>query len=290
VSISSSNPHAVSGDRVSFTANVHPRYGAGAPTGSVQFTLGGSDVGQPVAIEPDGTAVSQPVTLTIPDGSIGGAQPQTVTASYSGDDDYLPAVGTYTQYVRWPTVIDIQSSAPFGDYSDADLTFTGTIEGTWWPDFYPAHTGTMQVFIGDTALTEPFAVRDKAGTSPPIPASKLGPGVHEITIHYSGDDNYGQATSDTLYQIVLDVGLRPPGQGGNPGDLTPVGPGAGTGAAGLAVTGSDVSSLALLSASLLALGGLLGGVAGFGRVRRGVRRTGSVRGGRRFARRRVRSL
>jgi hypothetical protein len=288
VSISSSNPHAVSGDRVSFTANVHSRYGAGTPTGTVQFTLGGDDIGQPVAIEADGTAVSQPVTLTIPDGSIGGAQPQTITASYSGDDDYLPAVGTYTQYVRWPTVIDIQSSAPFGDYSDADLTFTGTIEGTWWPDLYPAHTGTMQVFIGDTALTEPFAVRDKVGTSPPIPASKLGPGVHEITIHYSGDDNYGQATSDTFYQIVLDVGLRPPGQGGNPGDLTPVGPGAG-GASGLAGTGSDVSSLALLGVSLLALGGLLGGVAGFGRVRRGVRRTGSVRGGR-FARRRVRSL
>jgi hypothetical protein len=140
------------------------------------------------------------------------------------------------------------------------VTFTGTVEGTWYPDFYPKHTGTLQAFLGDQPLTDPFPIDDKSGTTPPIEASTLGIGIHEITLRYSGDGNYGPATSDTFYQIVLDFADRPPGE--TPPQSAPPTPPAADGSngashGGLAMSGADAAGVVLVAGILLAAGGVL---------------------------------
>ncbi|MDQ2661381.1 MAG: Ig-like domain-containing protein [Actinomycetota bacterium] len=258
VSITTSNPDAVDGESGRFTATVTPEKDLGVPTGTVQFTLDGTDLGEPVALEGDATADSASTALHIPTGSIGGRQPFEVTAIYSGDANYVSSTGTLTQYVKWDTTLDIWSSEPEGVYTDTSVTFTGTVEGTWYPDLYPKHTGTLQAFLGDEPLTDPFPINDKSATTPPIKASTLGIGIHEITLRYSGDENYGPATSDTFYQIVLDFADRPPGATPPPVPAQPgSNPSTGGPHSGLAMSGTDTASVMLLTGILLTVGGVL---------------------------------
>jgi Pro-kumamolisin, activation domain/Bacterial Ig-like domain (group 3) len=88
---SSSSPSAAIGANVTLTAQVVPTVtGAVAPTGTVKFTgNGGSNLGT-VAIS-NGQAQQ---TLTFNQ-----AGQQTIQASYSGDFNYLPSVGTFTQNI-----------------------------------------------------------------------------------------------------------------------------------------------------------------------------------------------
>ena len=272
VSIESSNPAAVDGESARFTASVTAQADLGMPTGTVQFALNGANLGAPVPLDGEATAASASTVLNIPTGSTGGKQPFEVTAIYSGDPDYVASTGTLTQYVKWDTTLDIWSSAPEGVYSDTSVTFTGTVEGTWYPDFYPKHTGTLQAFLGDQPLTDPFPIDDKSGTTPPVEASTLGIGIHEITLRYSGDANYGPATSDTFYQIVLDLADRPPGETPPP-SAPPVPPGSnpttGGSHSGLAMSGTDAAGVMLAAGILLTVGGLLFGAVAVRRRRRG---------------------
>jgi hypothetical protein len=85
---SSSNP-STAGSPVSFTANVSST--GGTPTGSVQFTVDGTNLGDPVQLS-GGTAASQP-TSSLPTGS------HTVTASYLGASGFGVSSASVTQVV-----------------------------------------------------------------------------------------------------------------------------------------------------------------------------------------------
>ncbi|MDQ2697982.1 MAG: hypothetical protein M3Y46_04230, partial [Actinomycetota bacterium] len=88
--------------------------------------------------------------------------------------------------------------------------------------------------------------------------STLGIGIHEITLRYSGDENYGPATSDTFYQIVLDFADRPPGATPPPVPAQPgSNPSTGGPHSGLAMSGTDTASVMLLTGILLTVGGVL---------------------------------
>ncbi|WP_196073136.1 Ig-like domain-containing protein [Nakamurella alba] len=252
--LTSEDPAAIEGDQVSFTATVAARPAASpagvvpvtAPvTGSVQFAVAGVPLGGPVPVTGNGTATSAPTVLTMPPGAVGGRQPIEVTATYAGTAAYVASQGTYTQYLRWQTTLDISSSEPYGTCCGT-VTFQATIEGTWWAELYPAHTGTVQFFDGDQPLTTPIPLQEKAVTSPPVPVGTLGTGVSDITARYSGDTNYGAATSEVLHQIVIDVGGTDPGLGDPP---PPTGP-------ELAATGTPATDGTALGLVLLLTGGL----------------------------------
>jgi hypothetical protein len=88
---SSANP-SVPGQSVRFRAKVTTAPGAGTPTGTVQFSVDGSNLGGAVPLD-DGVATSPSTAALTPGG-------HTVKASYSGSPGYGPASGVLTQIVK----------------------------------------------------------------------------------------------------------------------------------------------------------------------------------------------
>ncbi|KQR86527.1 hypothetical protein ASF96_09195 [Microbacterium sp. Leaf179] len=260
LSLSSSAADPVEGDLVTFTAALTSSVDVGSYGGTVTFAVNGADVTSPVFVEPDGTASSGPIELPFPaDLGVGGAQLFDVSARYSGEALHLPSTASMSQSMRWAT--DLAASAsPIIAHQGQGITVTGEILGTWPAALYPAHTGTMQLFLGAEALTEPFPFTGAlTATSPTV--STLTAGIHEITLVYSGDANYGPATSDTIHVIVLPFDLSDPSIA-NPqpddGSRTGTAPDARTPAseknAELPATGSEPLTLAPLALLLLSLG------------------------------------
>jgi hypothetical protein len=70
----------------------------------------------------------------------------------------------------------------------------------------PAPTGNVTFFDGSTSLGTVMLVSGKAN----ITVNVVGVGTHPITVAYSGDANYSNATSSPLQMIVLATGAKQP--------------------------------------------------------------------------------
>jgi len=113
---SSVNP-SIYGQSVTFTATVATvAPGVGTPTGSVQFSVDGTNYGSPVALS--GATASFSVSLLAPGG-------HTITAAYSGDGNFNISSGNVMQMVSQaaPTVTDTApSSSTFGQSVTLSVT------------------------------------------------------------------------------------------------------------------------------------------------------------------------
>jgi hypothetical protein len=86
--VASSNNTSFFGQSVTFTATVSPVSGSGTPTGTVQFQIDGVNAGSPVPVSTsDGVTTA---TFTTRDLSAG---THTITAIYSGDNNFAPSIG-----------------------------------------------------------------------------------------------------------------------------------------------------------------------------------------------------
>ncbi len=122
--VSSSTNPSVSGQSVSFTANVTAS--SGTPTGTVQFTIDGSNFGSAVTLA-SGSATSGG-TSTLSVGT------HTVTAVYSGSAGFLGSTGTLNggQVVNQAIVNVIVATSPTGLTFAVDGTnYTTTQSFTW---------------------------------------------------------------------------------------------------------------------------------------------------------------
>ncbi|MCA1684018.1 MAG: Ig-like domain-containing protein [Actinobacteria bacterium] len=88
--VSSVNP-STHGNSVTFTATVAPAAGTGTPTGTVQFTDNGANVGVPVALSSGKAAKAITFSLS---GS------HTIKAAYAGSGGFSASTGTVTQTVN----------------------------------------------------------------------------------------------------------------------------------------------------------------------------------------------
>jgi uncharacterized delta-60 repeat protein len=187
--VTTSDPNAVSGEQLTFTATVTPGHGTGTPGGTVTFVFDGHPVG-PVTMS-GGQASLSGVTLPA-DGS-----PHTVSAFYSGDSVYSSSSGTYSQtVVPDTTTTTIKSSVNPSVYGQG-VSFTAAVApdapGTGFP------TGTV-TFIVDGA-TPGTTVALTLGHATLGPISNLSVGGHTIEADYNGDTNYS-ASIGNLTQIV----------------------------------------------------------------------------------------
>jgi hypothetical protein len=188
VALSSSvNPSAF-GQGVTFSADVDVvAPGAGAPTGTVTFTIDGTTTLGPIAVDGSGHAAADPVAdLAVGD--------HTVVASYSGDSGFLPSEDAITQSVNKAATTTALASDVNPSVFGQPVTFTATVAVTAPGSGTP--TGTIGFFDGSTLLsTQPLSgVLD--GGSASFTTGALSVGTHAITAKYSGDGSFQDSQAD----------------------------------------------------------------------------------------------
>ncbi|MEV6619155.1 Ig-like domain repeat protein [Streptomyces sp. NPDC051051] len=192
--LSSSSEQPVVGEPVVFTATVAPvTPAAGAPTGTVWFDFGDGTV--PVtAVVLDGLATATHSYTT-------GGSPYTVTAAYSGDDDFAPSSDTVEQAVgQAPTSTTVLSS-PEPSNPDTPATVTTRVivaaPGAGQP------TGTVTVDFGDgTPAAVQMLVDGLATVTHTYPATEA---TYTITASYSGDTDYAPSGDVRTHRVRSDV-------------------------------------------------------------------------------------
>jgi hypothetical protein len=178
---SSPNPSSY-GQSVIFTATVASTSGTATPSGSVTFKDGSTSLG---TVTLSGGSAS----LSMSSLSVG---PHSITASYSGDSNFLSSASTaLSQVVNQAASTTTLSSSANPSASGQNVTFTATVSPS-------AATGTVQFFDGATSLgTVPLS-----GGKATLSTSALLVGPHSITANYNGDTNYAGSTSSVLPQTV----------------------------------------------------------------------------------------
>ena len=189
---SGSNP-AVFGQKVTFSATVTAvAPGAGAPTGSVDFKEGATD------LTPGGVALSGGVA-TFTSSTLGTGN-HTITALYSGDTDFNSGQGDDSaspQVVnRAATTTAVKASVNPSVFGQP-VIFTATVRVT--APGAGAPSGTVTFKDGTLALgTGALDAQDRATLS----TAALSHASHAITAVYGGDASFNNSTSVAYGQTV----------------------------------------------------------------------------------------
>jgi hypothetical protein len=187
--LTSSNPSAVAGEPLSYTAHVTVvGPGSGDPSGSVQFFADGDPIGSPVALN-NGSAVSS--TVKLPSGS------HAITANYEGDNRFAGASGGYTQAVaaaQTTTVVTVDPSpSVFGQSVTIRAAVTPQAPATGQP------TGLVQFTID--GQPGPYVTLD--GGIAELELSTLSRGSHQVkAVYFSSDPSFFTSTSATVGHTV----------------------------------------------------------------------------------------
>src|SRR5467141_2894089 len=181
--LSASPPSSTYGTLVTFTATVAHTSGTGAPTGTVTFSDGGTNLGTGT-LDASGNAIFATSTLS--------AGSRSITATYGGDSTFAGSASSPLAYTvamaGTSTSVSSNNSSPAYGQS---VTFTATVSPS-------ATTGTVQFFDGATSLGTATLSGGRASVS----TSSLAAGNHSITATYSGDANNTGSSSSTLTQTV----------------------------------------------------------------------------------------
>ena len=182
--VSSLNP-SVTGDSVTFTANVTGS--GGTATGNVTFVDSVSGTLATVALVA-GSAACTTSALTVAS--------HVITANYGGDSNYVTGSSSLVQVVNFkpPTTTTILSSQnPL--IVGHSVTFSITVAGT------PGGPPTGTVALTDSLPGFPDPVLSLASGTASWPTSSLSVGDHTITATYSGDSNFSSSLG-TVLQVV----------------------------------------------------------------------------------------
>ncbi|KRB77016.1 hypothetical protein ASE01_09640 [Nocardioides sp. Root190] len=186
---SSTNPSTY-GELITFTAEVETGDGS-APNGTVQFSVDGSDFGDPVAVNGDGVAES--ATLASPDPGdhlvIAAFTPQ---PGFSGSGDLL------TQTVAAAGVdVELSSSNPDAEVGE-DVRFsvdvTSQVLGTGTP------TGFVQFSVDGQPVGDAVELVDGSASSAVL--DDLAPGDHTVTALYSGDLHFQPELAELAQSVA----------------------------------------------------------------------------------------
>ena len=184
---SSLNPAAF-GATVSFTATVTAG-GAPVTSGTVQFSVGGTPVGLPIAVAADGTAV-----LT----QAGGLEPGTftMTATYSGTDDIAGSSGSVSQVVQGrPTTTVL--TGPDRSSLGTEAMFTATVSSAG----APVSAGSVVFAVDGVPVGGEVGV-DGSGQAT-FTTSDLSYGDHTVTATYSDPAGGYHSSSGSLTHRVF---------------------------------------------------------------------------------------
>jgi hypothetical protein len=187
ISITSSPNPSATGQPVAFTITVTPQApGGGIVTGTITLRLPKATL-DTVSLDRTGHA-----TFTIsnlPSGS------NTITATYSGDGNFLTSLASVVQTVgakaASTTTLQIsQNPAVFG----TALTFTATVTGA-------GNTPTGTVSVIDAKITLAAITLDASGVAT-FATSSLSIGTHNIHAQYNGSGQYNTSGSNVVSQTI----------------------------------------------------------------------------------------
>jgi large repetitive protein len=208
---SSSNP-TVSGQPVDFTATVAPTSPAtGTPTGSVTFSITGTGGGSATC---DTTGDTVPLTGDVASCDIGAGllaqyTAYTVSATYSGDSNFVTSTGSVSQNVDKATAtIAVTSSAPGSIYTGQPVTFTATITGINPPGAGTPTGDVVFTIVGSDAVT----VTCQGGDTQPLVGSSatcaFPKGLLARPLSYTvsatlKDPNYRTPVAGSVVQLMV---------------------------------------------------------------------------------------
>ncbi len=182
---SGTNPSAYA-TSLTFTATVSST--GGTPTGTVQFSIDGSNVGSAVALS-SGTA-----TLTTSSLSAG---THSISAAYAATTNFAASTSSPLSQTVNPastlTVVSLTSGTNPSAYSNS-LTFTALVASA-----AGTPTGTVQFSVDGSNVGSAVALSSGTAT---LTTSSLSAGTHSITAAYSLTSNFAASTSSPLSQTV----------------------------------------------------------------------------------------
>ncbi len=175
---STKNPSTY-GELITFSAHVAAVDGT-VPTGTVQFSVDGTDVGSPVAVDGDGNATS--ITLASPEPG-----DHLVIAAYTPNAAYALSGDALTQTVAAAgTTVGLTSSNANSNQGQA-VTFHATVTTDAVGIGNP---GGFVQFRVDGFAFGPAVALDADGAASSNATSSLTPGAHTVTAVYSGDAHF----------------------------------------------------------------------------------------------------
>jgi hypothetical protein len=173
--VAATPPTTTYGQTVTITATVKTT----DATGTVTFTSGGVTLGTGTL---SGGATSITTTV-LPVGT------DTITASYSGDNNYNSASGTATETVKKGSLTSTLTSSANPAAPGVSVTFTDTLSS--------AVTGTVTFSNGSTVL----GTANINGSVATLSTSSLPLGSNTITATYGGDSN-NNSSSATMTETI----------------------------------------------------------------------------------------
>lgn len=189
--VAASAEPSASGSAVTFAATVTSTApGAGVPSGTVQFTVDGDDLGGQVTVA--GGVATSPATSALTPGD------HTVRAVFTpADGSFVGSTASITHVVDTGTQLQLGSSANPSSYGDA-VTFTATVTPS--AGDRSIDSGTVAFTIDGNTANGCDAVQLSNGTAR-CDARVLAVGAHTITAAYSGTHTFA-ASRATLTQVV----------------------------------------------------------------------------------------
>ncbi|MGO4258408.1 beta strand repeat-containing protein [Marmoricola sp. RAF53] len=190
---STKNPSTY-GELITFSAHVAAADDT-VPTGTIQFSVDGTDIGGPVAVNGNGDATS--VTLASPEPG-----DHLVIAAYTPNAAYALSGAALTQTVQAAGVtVGLTSSNASSNQGQA-VTFHATVSSD------AAGTGTPGGFVQFRVDGFPFGpavALDGDGEATSGATTSLTPGAHTVTAVYSGDAHF-VAGNKSITQNVGQMG------------------------------------------------------------------------------------
>lgn len=240
--ISSSVNPSTYGQLITFTADVSAvDSSAGTPQGTVQFSLDGTNIGEPVSVE-NGVAVSPTIASPDPGDHL-------VIAAYLPGDGFAASGDTLTQTIADASVhVALSSSAASSAYGQS-VTFHAAVSSQQVGTGVP--TGLAQFYVDDQPLGTAVAL-SAAGTADSPAVATLKPGAHTVAVVYSGDVDFvgdSATTTQTVARIATTTTIASSKPAASYGDsitftatVTPASPALGA-AAGTVVFTDGTTSL-----------------------------------------------
>jgi hypothetical protein len=189
---SNRNPTANFGQNITFTATVRPVTGTGTPTGTIQFSVDGTNVGAALPLNAQGRATYSTAGLS--------AGIHNIVAVYSGSATFSGGgSATFTQVVNRAATTTVVTGNRNTSVSGQTVTFTARVTPI-------AATGSVTFSIDGVAVGGPVAL--DATNRATLVLSSLAVGTHTIRVDYSGSVNYAPSPLATVTHTVNKAASR----------------------------------------------------------------------------------